>query len=65
MAVCLERGTNDLHVVQLMPLPPHHLLHQQNPERFILLVPAYPGSPGTKAIKQLCVCVCVLMFSDV
>jgi len=24
-----------------------------------LLVPAYPGSPGQKAIKQLCVCVCV------
>jgi len=24
-----------------------------------LLVPAYPGSPGSKAIKRLCVCVCV------
>ena len=24
-----------------------------------LLVPAYLGSPGQKAIKQLCVCVCV------
>ena len=24
-----------------------------------LLVPAYPGSPGQKAVKQLCVCVCV------
>jgi len=24
---------------------------------FILLVPAYPGSPGKKAVKQLCVCV--------
>ena len=23
------------------------------------LVPAYLGSPGQKAIKQLCVCVCV------
>jgi len=22
-----------------------------------LLVPAYPGSPGPKAVKQLCVCV--------
>ena len=28
MAICLERGTNDLHMVQLMPLPPHHLLLQ-------------------------------------
>jgi len=26
-----------------------------------LLVPAYPGSPGPKAIKRLCVCVSVLL----
>ena len=25
-----------------------------------LLVLAYPGSPGQKAVKRLCVCVCVL-----
>ena len=25
-----------------------------------LLVPAYPGSPGRKAIKRLCVCVFML-----
>ena len=56
MVVCLERGANDLHMVQLKPLPPHHLLLQQNPEWFILLVPAYPGCPGKKAIKRLCVC---------
>jgi len=24
-----------------------------------LLVPAYPGSPGQKAVKRLCVCVFV------
>ena len=24
-----------------------------------LLVPAHPGSPGPKAVKQLCVCACV------
>jgi len=58
MVVCLERGSNDLHMVQLMPLPPHHLLLQQNPEWFILLIPAYPGCPGKKAIKRLFVCVC-------
>jgi len=46
-----------LHMVQLMPLPPHHLLLQQNPEWFILLVLAYPGCPGKKVIKRLCVCV--------
>jgi len=25
MVTCLEPGANDLHMVQLMPLPPHHL----------------------------------------
>jgi len=25
-----------------------------------LLVPAYLGSPGQKAVKRLCVCVCVI-----
>jgi len=32
VAVCLEQGANNLHMVQLMPLPPHHLSLQQNPE---------------------------------
>ena len=26
LVICLEWGTNDLHMVQLMPLPPRHLL---------------------------------------
>jgi len=26
MVIHLERGANDFHMVQLMPLPPHHLL---------------------------------------
>jgi len=25
IVICLERGANDLHMVHLMPLPPHHL----------------------------------------
>jgi len=25
VVICLEQGANDLHMVQLMPLPPHHL----------------------------------------
>ena len=41
-------------MVQLMPLPPHYLLLQQNPEWFIFLVLTYPGCPGKKA----CVCAC-------
>jgi len=28
MVICLEQGVNDLHMVQLMLLPPHHLLLQ-------------------------------------
>jgi len=29
MVICLEWGANDLHMVQPMPLPPHHLLQSQ------------------------------------
>jgi len=29
-----------------------------------LLVPAYPGSPGHKAVKRLCVCVAFLIYSS-
>jgi len=25
VVICLERGADDLHMVQLMPLPPHHV----------------------------------------
>jgi len=46
-----------LHMVQLMPLPPHHLLLQQNLEWFILLVLAYLGCPGKRLLKFVCVCV--------
>jgi len=28
MVICLECGANNLHMVKLMPLPPHHLLLQ-------------------------------------
>jgi len=30
-----------------------------------LLVPAYPGSPGQKAVKRLCVCVCYALANCV
>jgi len=36
MVVRLVRGTNDLHIVQLMLLPPRHLLLHYNPEWFFL-----------------------------
>jgi len=25
MVICLDRGASDLHIVQLMPMPPHYL----------------------------------------
>ena len=28
----MEQGANDLHMAQLMPLPPRHLLLHENPE---------------------------------
>jgi len=34
VVVYREQGVNDLHMVQLMPLPPHHLSLQQNLEWF-------------------------------
>ena len=50
MVICLERGANDLHMVQL---PPHHLSLQYNPERLTFLALAYPGCPGKKVIKWM------------
>jgi len=54
MVICLERG-EDLHIAQLMPLP--LTISPVNPDWFYqngsaFLVPAYPGCPGKKAIKQ-------------
>ena len=58
MVICLESGANDMHMVELMPLPPHHLLLQSNPEWFTFLVPAYPGCPG-KRLLNVCMYVYV------
>jgi len=48
VVVCLEQDA-DLHMAQLMPL----LLIG-----FTFLVLAHPGSPGKRAVKRVCVCVC-------
>ena len=58
MVICLQRGA-DLHMVQLMPLPLTVSCFSKIQIGFTFLVPAYPGSPGQRAIKQVCVCVCV------
>ena len=62
MVICLERGADYLHMIQLMPLhsKPRHLLPRLNPDFFYLsciclpfFVSAYPGCPGKEAVKQV------------
>ena len=55
VVICLERGADCLHMVQLMPL------HRKTPpslasfkSRLVLpLVPAYPGCPGKEAVRRM------------
>ena len=55
MVICLERGA-DLHMAQLMPLPVTVSCFSKIQIGFNFLVPAYPGSPGQRAVKRVCVC---------
>jgi len=61
MVICLERGA-DLHTVQLMPLLLTVSCFSKIQIGFTFLVPAYPGSPGKRAFKRVCVCVCVCVL---
>jgi len=58
MVICLELCA-DLHTAQLMPLPLTVSCFSKIQTGFTFLIPAHPGSPGQRAIKQVCVCVCV------
>jgi len=58
VVICLERGA-DLHMAQLMPLPLTVSCSNKIQIGFTFLVPAHPGSPGKRAVKRVCVCVCV------
>ena len=58
MVVCLERGA-DLHMTQLMPLPLTVSCFSKIQTGFTFLVPSHPGSPGQRAVRRGCVCVCV------
>ena len=60
MVICLEQGA-DLHTAQLMPLPLNVSCFCKIQIGFTFLVPAYPGSPGQRAVKWVCVCVCVIV----
>ena len=56
VVICLERGA-DLHMAQLMPLPLTVSCSSKIQTGFTFLVLAHPGSPGQRAVKQVCVCV--------
>jgi len=55
VVICLEQGA-DLHVAQLMPLPLTVSCFSEIQIGFNFLVPAYPGSPGERAVERVCVC---------
>jgi len=60
MVIYLERGA-DLHTAQLMPLPLTVSCSCKIQIGFTFLVPAHLGSPGQRAVKRVCVCVCVIV----
>jgi len=53
-----------MHTAQLMPLPLTVSCFSKIQIGFTFLVPAHPGSPGKKAVKRVCVCVCVLRTAN-
>ena len=58
MVICLEQGAY-LHMAQLMPLPLTVSCSSKIQIGFTFLVPADLGTPGKRAVKWVCVCVCV------
>jgi len=60
VVVCLERLAA-LHMAQLMPLPLTISCFSKIQIGFTFLVPAHLGSPGKRAVKRVCLCVCVFI----
>ena len=58
MVICLERDA-DMHMAQLMPLPLTVSCFSKIQIGLTFLVQADMGSPGKRAVKRVCVCVCV------
>ena len=58
MVICMEQGA-DLHMAQQIPLPLTVSCFSEIQIVFTFLVLAHLGSPGKKAVKLVCVCVCV------
>ena len=57
MVICLKRGA-DFHIAQLMPLPLTVSCFSKIQIGLPFLVSAHLGSPGKRAVKRVCVCVC-------
>jgi len=55
VVICLEPGAG-LHMAQLMPLPLTVSCFSKIQIGVTFLVPAHLGSPGQRAVKQVCVC---------
>jgi len=62
MAICMGCSA-DLHMAQLMPLPLTVSCFSKIQIGFTFLVPADPGSPGQRAIKQVCVRVIIMILA--
>ena len=65
MVICLEQGA-DLYMAQLLPLPLTVSCFSKIQIGVTFLVPADAGSPGKRAVKQVCVvcvCVCVCVWA--
>jgi len=59
VVICLERGTDLRTAHQLMPLPLTVSCFSKIRIGFSFLVPAHLDSPGQRAVKRMCACVCV------
>jgi len=55
VVICRERGA-DLHIAQVIPLPLNVSCSSKIQIGFTILVAAYLGSPGKRAVKRVCVC---------
>jgi len=60
MVICLEWRAY-LHTAQLMPLPLTVSCFSKIQIGFTFLLPALSASPGQRAVKPVCVCVCVFV----
>jgi len=51
MVVCLQQSANDLHMVQPMPLSPHHMCFIKIQIGLTFLMPACPGKEAVKQVS--------------